>query len=553
MLRLACVTEYFPLTLSLWEVSAYRGLAVSERSAAFTPLQLGTVWVASRTFPSAGKGITVKRPEGRAPGALGVRAVSAKLSAFVILLLMVGIQTAGIAAESVYSQPKSDWKVLFNGRDLAGWDKHLSVPDGAGPIVPNHDPKAVFTVTNLHGETVIHVSGEAYGALTTHDTFENFHARLEFKWGEKRWPPRATVGRDSGILYCCVGKPNPGTGWMTSIENNIMERGIGQWWSVNGAIIDVEGEWITPEMEPQIPYKKEGAGEKNIVYRKGAARITATPANGITPNFEAEKRFGEWNSVEVVFWAGICVHLLNGKVNLVLVNPRYEEAGQWRPLSHGRIQLQSEAAELFYRKVEARPLYELPAEFLDEIPSPTEDEQGFTPLLNGPALKEWKQCGPGRFIMENDVATGEGGMGLWWYAGRAFTNFVLRGEWMQDGQESDSGVFIRFPDPGNDPWAAVNKGHEMEIGDPNSDKPTWRTGSIYPFQAPVRSNTKPTGQWNEYEIVCRGHDYSVRINGKVVNTWTDTTKRSLSGFIGLQNYPDKKLVRHRSLRVKELL
>src|SRR6185503_20778365 len=126
MLPLGCATEDFPLTLSLWEVSAYRGLAVSERSAAFTPLQLGTVWVASRTFPSAGKGITVKRPEGRAPGALGVRAVSAKLSAVVILLLMVGIQTAGIAAESVYSQPKSDWKVLFNGRDLAGWDKHLS-------------------------------------------------------------------------------------------------------------------------------------------------------------------------------------------------------------------------------------------------------------------------------------------------------------------------------------------------------------------------------------------------------------------------------------------
>ena len=55
----------------LRNVSVYRGLAVSERSAAFTPLPLGTVCVASRTFPSAGKGSTVKRPEGRAPGALG--------------------------------------------------------------------------------------------------------------------------------------------------------------------------------------------------------------------------------------------------------------------------------------------------------------------------------------------------------------------------------------------------------------------------------------------------------------------------------------------------
>ena len=382
-----------------------------------------------------------------------------------LALLMLGLAFGTQAAEEVVAPPKSEWRPLFNGRDLAGWDKHISVPEGAGEIVPNHDPKGVFTVTNLNGQTVIHVSGEIYGAITSHDEFENFHARLEFKWGEKRWPPRATVGRDSGILYCAVGKPNSGTGWMTSIENNIMERGIGQWWSVNGAIIDVEGEWITPEMEPQIPYRKEGAGEKNIVYKKGARRITAAPANGITPGFEAEKPFGEWNSVEVVFWGGNCIHLLNGKVNMVLVNPRYEADARWRPLWHGKIQLQSEAAEVFYRKVEVRPLYELPAEFLSEIPSPVADEQGFIPLLTGEPLKAWKQCGPGKFILENGVATGEGGMGLWWHAGRAFTNFVLRGEFMQEQDIADSGVFVRFPDPGNDPWAAVHQGHEVESGE----------------------------------------------------------------------------------------
>ena len=52
-------------------VSVYRDFGVSERSAAFTPLPLGTLCVALRIFPSAGKGSTVKRPEGRAPGALG--------------------------------------------------------------------------------------------------------------------------------------------------------------------------------------------------------------------------------------------------------------------------------------------------------------------------------------------------------------------------------------------------------------------------------------------------------------------------------------------------
>ena len=143
-------------------------------------------------------------------------------------------------------------------------------------------------------------------------------------------------------------------------------------------------------------------------------------------------------------------------------------------------------------------------------------------------------------------------MGLWWYAGRAFTNFVLRGEFVQEQAGADSGVFLRFQNPGNDPWNAVKQGHEMEIGDPNPENPTWRTGSFYPFHASTTANTKPAGQWNSFEIVCNEHNYSARLNGKLVTTWTDTTKRSLSGYIGLQNYDDKKTVRFRNLRAKEL-
>ena len=102
------------------------------------------------------------------------------------------------------------------------------------------------------------------------------------------------------------------------------------------------------------------------------------------------------------------------------------------------------------------------------------------------------------------------------------------------------------------PAVSGRAGHEMEIGDPGSEKPTRRKGSLYPFHAQVESTTKPR-QWNRYELVCRGQDYSVRINGRVVNTWTDTTQRASSGFIGLQNYNDNKTVRHRNLRVKEVL
>src|SRR5690349_9982007 len=168
---------------------------------------------------------------------------SGPTSASVWLLLWLGMAQSFSA---------DNWRDLFNGKDLSGWDTYLAVPPSTrtAPLGLNNDPKGVFTVVDVDGKPAIRVSGEIYGAITTHAQFTNFHIRLDFKWGEKRWPPRANVARDSGILYCCQGPHGAGSGaWMLSVENNIMERGIGQWWSVAGAIIDVEGEHITPEME----------------------------------------------------------------------------------------------------------------------------------------------------------------------------------------------------------------------------------------------------------------------------------------------------------------
>ena len=99
-----------------------------------------------------------------------------------------------------FAPPTSEWKSLFNGRDLTGWDKFLATDKGTAPLEPNVDPKGVFTVTSEKGENVIHVSGDGYGAITTQDEFTNFHFRVQFKWGMGRFGGRANVGRDSGIL-----------------------------------------------------------------------------------------------------------------------------------------------------------------------------------------------------------------------------------------------------------------------------------------------------------------------------------------------------------------
>ena len=187
------------------------------------------------------------------------------------------------------------------------------------------------------------------------------------------------------------------------------------------------------------------------------------------------------------------------------------------------------------------------------FPPSRPDEAGFMSLFGQKTPRGWAQCGPGQFKFENGVATGQGGMGLWWFTNRLFTNFVLRGEWLQEGPDSDSGVFCRFPHPGNDPWIAVRQGHEFEIGDAQAAKAKDRTGSFYPFHGPAAVPVKPWGEWNSYELMCIGPNYSLRINGQLVNTWTDDQKRPLAGYIGLQNYPYKQAVRHRHLRVKELV
>src|SRR5262245_43534934 len=75
------------------------------------------------------------------------------------------------------------WSDLFNGRDLQGWDTYLAAPRGSkAPLGLNNDPHKVFTVVETDGAGAIRVSGEIYGAITTHDEFTNFHIRVEFKW-----------------------------------------------------------------------------------------------------------------------------------------------------------------------------------------------------------------------------------------------------------------------------------------------------------------------------------------------------------------------------------
>ena len=56
--------------------------------------------------------------------------------------------------------------------------------------VNNNDPLNVFSTKDIDDETILHMSGEILSGLTSKEEYENYHLKLEFKWGEKKWEPR---------------------------------------------------------------------------------------------------------------------------------------------------------------------------------------------------------------------------------------------------------------------------------------------------------------------------------------------------------------------------
>src|SRR5689334_977639 len=71
-------------------------------------------------------------------------------------------------------------------------------------------------------------------------------------------------------------------------------------------------------------------------------------------------------------------------------------------------------------------------------------------------------CGPGTFVLRDKMIVSKGGMGLLWYTKKKFRDFTLRVDWKPSQREYNSGVFVRFADPDDDQWIAVNTGYEIQ-------------------------------------------------------------------------------------------
>jgi hypothetical protein len=268
------------------------------------------------------------------------------------------------ARHSVSAQSQAPWTPLFNGKDLDGWETWLGRPHSltaipglprnergeyVQPIGLNTDPRSVFSVVQMDGGPAIRISGEVYGGLITREEHGDYHLRFDFKWGNKRWPPREQAVRDSGCCYHSVGPNDASYGfWMKSFEFQIQEGDCGDFYSLAGVIADAEA----------VP-RDAGNPKSDLVFSRGSPRILGTTKR-IIKQPDNERPTGEWNAMELYCLGQTSVHVVNGKVNMILTGLRHRVDGREVPLTRGRIQFQSEAAEVFYRNVAIRRITEIP-------------------------------------------------------------------------------------------------------------------------------------------------------------------------------------------------
>lgn len=239
---------------------------------------------------------------------------------------------------SITDHADGDVIKLFNGHDLNGWYTFLKHRGR------DNDPKKVFTVN----DGMIRISGEEWGCITTDSEYENYKLITEFKWGELTHEPRLENARDCGILLHSQGEDGGAQGiWMFSIECQIIEGGTGDFIVVGDGSDDFQITCNVSQARHGGSHVFQVDGLPATINKGRINWFGRDPAwndkLGFRGKNDLEKPVGEWNTLECLVFEGQISIFLNG----TLVNKAFDVKPE-----KGRIQIQSESAEIFFRRVE---------------------------------------------------------------------------------------------------------------------------------------------------------------------------------------------------------
>jgi hypothetical protein len=261
----------------------------------------------------------------------------------IITVSMMNFIEVGFARPPEFSSiekknPPKNTIQLFNGKNLDGWYTFIK---GKGR---NIDPNKVFTVQN----GLITISGEEFGCITTNEEYNNYKLVVEFKWGDLTFSPRSEKARDSGVLLHSTGEDGGYSGiWMHSIECQIIEGGTGDMLVVGDG---------TNKFTLTCPVESEKQNG-SYIFKPGGTPVTIYEGRinwyGRDPEWkdvkgfrgakDIEKPVGKWNRIECIVKDKDIFIYLNG----TLVNQAIDVHPQ-----KGHIQIQSEGAEILFKRIE---------------------------------------------------------------------------------------------------------------------------------------------------------------------------------------------------------
>ncbi len=448
-----------------------------------------------------------------------------------ILLLVAAVMLLGVKTERIFAQAAAQQSTvhLFNGKNLDGW--YTFIKDRGR----DNDPKKVFTVK----DGVIHISGEEWGCITTNEAYKNYKLVLEYKWGNITHGSRLNNARDNGVLFHSKGEDGGYSGiWMHSIECNVIEGGTGDFIVVG----DKSNDFLLTS--PVAPEKQNGS----YIYQPGGDPVTVNSGRinwyGRDPGWKDVKGFrgkndvehpvGEWNRLECI---------VRGKEIFIYLNGTLVNYAMHSKPDEGRIQIQSEGAEIFYRRVDLTPL----------PPTPSYVPEGYTSIFNGKDLLGWKIHGTEKWYVDNGELVCESGPDKkygYLSTAKAYKDFILDLDFKQEA-DGNSGVFVRSNIKGTN-----ITGWQVEVAPSGM-----HTGGVYESGGrgwliqPAGENEKVLrqGEWNHMRIKVRGDEITSWLNGVEMIHLKDARFGAGKGFIALQIHSGGGIkVRWKDLHIKEL-
>ncbi|MHC4536302.1 MAG: 3-keto-disaccharide hydrolase [Planctomycetota bacterium] len=421
-----------------------------------------------------------------------------------IVLVCLGFLTMSVEAKQLNKPPKG-FVALFNGKDLTGWKGLVGSPKSRREMSKEELAKAQAKADEDMRINWKVVDGALFfngkgHSLCTARDYSDFEMLVDWK---------IEKGGDSGIYL--RGSPQVQI-WDTSL--------------------------------------------RRVGAQVGSGGLYNNKKNPSKPDRVADRPVGQWNTFRIIMKGEKVTVYLNGikVVNNVVMENYWERDKPIYPSE--QIELQSHGSRLYFRNI-----------FIREIKNKLteqEEKDGFDLLFNGKDLTGWQGNTKGYVVKDGTISVEPelGGGNL--YTAKEYGDFIMRFEFkLTPG--ANNGLGIRTPLNVN----AAYEGMELQILDNTADKynnlkPYQFHGSIYGVVPAKVGYLKPVGDWNYEEVIARGKQITVKLNGTTIVD-ADIKKASTpktidgnkhpglkrkKGFIAFCGHGDK--LAFRNLRIKTL-